>query len=101
MDNRLIFSPEAQADLEDLYLLTAERAGETAARALVGRIDALCSELGDFPERGTRLDDLFPGLRLAGFAGQVAVAYHIGLDTVTVDRILHDRRRSRLPGEAR
>jgi toxin ParE1/3/4 len=80
MDHRVVFAPEAQADLV--------RIARRSPAADLARIEAWCEGLADEPERGTRRDDLFPGLRVLGFEGRVAVAFHIGLDTVTIDRIV-------------
>jgi toxin ParE1/3/4 len=80
MDHSVIFTPEALADLHAI-----------AARApagLLARVEAWCWSLGDEPERGVRRDDLHPGLRLLGFEGRGAIAFHIGLDSVTIDRVV-------------
>jgi toxin ParE1/3/4 len=45
-----------------------------------------------FPDRGTRRDDLLAGLRVVGFERRVAIAFHVGPDTVTIDRILYGGR---------
>jgi len=101
VDNRLVFAPEAQGDLESLYLYVAERPGEGAALSLVGQIETWCGEIAEVPERGARADDLFPGLRIVGFEGRAAIAFHIGLDTVTIDRILYVGRDPGPAAEAR
>ena len=80
MDHRVVFAPEARDDL-------ARIARRVPARALA-TIETWCEGLADEPERGTRRDDLFPGLRILGFEGRAAIAFHIGLDTVTIDRIV-------------
>ncbi len=55
----------------------------------IERIEACCTGLADFPERGTGRDSLRPGLRTLGFERRVLIAFHIGTDTVTIDRILY------------
>ena len=45
-----------------------------------------------FPERGTRRDHIGPGLRVIGFGRRVAIAFHVGAERATIDRILYGRR---------
>jgi plasmid stabilization system protein ParE len=92
MDNRVRFSPEAAAALARLHRALIHRDSEASAAAFLDRFEAWCAELSEAPERGLRRDDLFPGLRVLGFERRMAVAYHIGLDTVTVDVIAHGAR---------
>ncbi|OYX34528.1 MAG: hypothetical protein B7Y99_05415 [Caulobacterales bacterium 32-69-10] len=80
MDHRVVFAPEARDDLIRI-------AARSPLRELV-RIETWCADLADEPERGLRRDDLFPGLRILGLEGRAAIAFHIGLDTVTIDRIV-------------
>jgi toxin ParE1/3/4 len=48
-----------------------------------------CLGFATFPERGTRRDDLRPGLRTIGFGRRVTIAFHVSDDRVTIDRILY------------
>jgi plasmid stabilization system protein ParE len=66
----------------------ARGCGHQAAADFTEAFEAWCEALSERPESGRRRDDLFPGLRFAGFSDRVAVAYHLGLDTVTIDAIL-------------
>jgi toxin ParE1/3/4 len=50
-----------------LYDYIAERGAPIAAMAYVGRLEARCLSLGDFPEQGRQRDDVRQGLRLLGF----------------------------------
>jgi toxin ParE1/3/4 len=43
-------------------------------------------------ERGTRRDDLQPGLRIVGFERRVTIAFHVEPGTVTIDRVLYGGR---------
>lgn len=81
-----MFTPEARDDLMAIAL--------RAPPAELDRVEAWCWGLGDAPERGVRHDDLFPGLRVLGFEGRAAIAFHIGLDTVTIDRIVLNGRQA-------
>lgn len=92
MTHKVLFAPEAQNDLKELYLYIAERAGERRAMAYIERIEAYCLGFADFPERGNRRDDVFPGLRIIGFEGRITLAFLVGADTVSFLRILYGGR---------
>ncbi|MFH6781766.1 MULTISPECIES: type II toxin-antitoxin system RelE/ParE family toxin [Methylobacterium] len=62
----VVLSPEAEADLQGIYDIVAERAGTTRALGYVERILAHCEGFATFPERGRRRDDLRPELRVTG-----------------------------------
>lgn len=88
----VVFAPEAQADLIGLYDYIAEHGSPERALAYVERIEAMCRGLATFPERGARRDDIRRGLRVIGLARRVAIAFHVGTGTVTIDRILYGGR---------
>ena len=92
MRYRVVFSPESQADLLRLYDYVAGKSGEERAFAYVQRIMAHCMSFAEFPERGTRRDDLRPGLRTTGFERRVMIAFHVTPDTVVINRILYGGR---------
>jgi toxin ParE1/3/4 len=89
---RVVFSPEAQGDLLQLYGYIADRSGIDRAPAYTERIVEHCRGFATVAERGTRRDDLRPGLRVTGFERRVSVAFHVGRDTVTAVRILYGGR---------
>ena len=60
------FRPAAEADLVGLYDYIAEAAGTRIAAGYIDRIEAACMALADFPERGTRRDDILPGAMPSG-----------------------------------
>jgi toxin ParE1/3/4 len=90
--HEIVFSPEARADLEQLYLYIAERAGEDIALSYVERIESYCLSFADFPGRGLSRDDLTPGLRVIGFERRVSIAFHVDRGRVTFVRILYGGR---------
>lgn len=92
MTHKVLFAPEAQDDLKELYLYIAARADDDRAMAFVERIEVYCQGFADFPERGTRRDDLIPGLRIVGFERSVTLAFLVGADTVSFLRILYGGR---------
>jgi toxin ParE1/3/4 len=92
LTRRIVFAPEARADLRNLYLFIAERSGAERAIGYVQRIEASCLGLADFPTRGTKRDDLWPGLRVMGFERRVTIAFIVQPDDVTILRILYGGR---------
>lgn len=88
MTYRILFSPEAQADLLELYDYIAICSEPERAMRYIERIDALCRSLETFPERGIRRDDIRLGLRVMGFERRVNIAFQIGPEAVTILRIL-------------
>ena len=92
MARSVVYAPEAAEDLLQLYRYIAEQSGPERARGYVGRIEAHCKSLAEFPERGRRRDDLRPGLRITGFERRVSIAFHITAETVVIDRVLYGGR---------
>jgi toxin ParE1/3/4 len=71
---KVVFRPEAEADLVGLYEYIAERSGYRIAGGYIDRIEEACMALATFPKRGTRRDDILPGLRTIGFERRVTIA---------------------------
>jgi len=89
---RLVFSPEAQTDLTEIYDYIADRAGRGRAMAYLDRVERFCADFVEFPLRGTRRDDLRHGLRTIGFERRITIAFHVVPDTITIDRIFYGGR---------
>ena len=76
MAHNLIFQDEARSDLNSIYSFIRDRNGSAqVAIQFVRRIEAQCESLKTFPQRGTRRDDLVPGLRIIGFERRVAIVF--------------------------
>src|SRR5262249_35815203 len=67
MTHKISFRPEAEADLFALYRYISDRSGPARAGDYIARIEAACMALATFPQRGTKRDDLAPGIRTIGF----------------------------------
>jgi toxin ParE1/3/4 len=80
------FSPEALADLLDLYDYIAIRDGAERAIGYIGRIEDCCRSLASFPERGIRR------LRILGFERRAVIAFRIATNAVTILRIMYGGR---------
>lgn len=55
----------------------------------MARVETACQQLRDFPERGTRRDDISPGLRTIGFERRVKIAFRVVLEEVEIVAILY------------
>jgi toxin ParE1/3/4 len=73
----IYFRPQAEADLIALYEYIASHAGTVTAGRYLDRIEAACLALADFPERGTRRDDILPGLRTVGSERRATIAFRV------------------------
>ena len=92
MASSVVFAPEAEADLIELYDYIAVHGSPARALGFVERITAACESLATFPARGASRDDVRPGLRVTSMARRVTIAYHVVGETVTIDRILYGGR---------
>ena len=92
MKFRITFRPQAEADLFELYRYIAERAGHAIAGQYIDRIEAACLSLENTPIRGTRRDDIRPGLRIVGFERRATIAFKVVGREVVIIRIFYGGR---------
>ncbi|HKH97097.1 MAG TPA: type II toxin-antitoxin system RelE/ParE family toxin [Beijerinckiaceae bacterium] len=90
---KVVFRPAANADLARLYAyIRDQNGGPTVAIGYIRRIRAACERLGDFPDRGTRRDDLARGLPTLGFERRATIAFRVPRDSVQIVRVLYGGR---------
>jgi len=79
------FVPEAQDQLDAIedYIALVSGCPVTAANFVDG-IVAYCESFETFPERGTRRDDLLPGLRMTSYRKSTMVAFRVDTDAQVV-----------------
>ena len=92
MSHTVVFTPEAKDDLLDLYDYIADHSSPKRALGYIERIEKTCKSLTTLPERGTRRDDLRPGLRVMGFEHRVLIAFRVSAGSVAILRILYGGR---------
>lgn len=83
------FRPLAEADLLRLYDYIAEASGPAVAGGYIDRIEATCLALESFPERGTRRDDIRPGLCIIGFERRATIVFQVLEIEVIIVRIFY------------
>ena len=84
----IVFSPEARDDLLALYDWIASEASPETAMSYIGRIEQFLAGFETAAERGTRRDDIRPGLRTIGFERRLTIAFLVG-NEVTILRVLY------------
>lgn len=70
----------------------AGEAGETVANTYLDRLYAACMSLAHVPERGTKRDDILPGLRTIGFERRVTIAFRVRKTRVEIVAIAYGGR---------
>lgn len=82
--HRVFFHPQARRELEDLYDYIAEQGSPRVADRFVRDIRDYCLNFSTFPERGTRRDDVEPGVRVVGFRRRVSIVFSVNEDEVWI-----------------
>ncbi|MGD0914240.1 MAG: type II toxin-antitoxin system RelE/ParE family toxin [Terracidiphilus sp.] len=82
--HRVIFAPDAEAQLVALYFQLAAAASPEIADRYTEAIVEQCEKLNTFPLRGTLRDDIRQGLRTFGFRRRVTIAFEVSVGTVTI-----------------
>jgi plasmid stabilization system protein ParE len=85
----VIFTPEAQDQLVALYRYIAAAASPEIAERYTSAIVAYCESLQDFPLRGTRRDDVRPGLRITNYKKRAVIAFAVDAYLVSVIGIFY------------
>ena len=85
----VIFSPEVEAQLVQLYDYIAAKASPAIAQSYTDAIVERCERLGDMPLAGVARDDIRAGLRTTFFRKRVVIAYSAGTKAVTVLAIFY------------
>jgi toxin ParE1/3/4 len=93
MSYKVIVGALAESDLIALYTyICAERQDALTAINYLRRIRQFCQDLGTFPERGRKRDDIRRGLRLIGFEKRIVIAFHVTEEIVDIKRIFYGGR---------
>ena len=84
MNSRVIFSPEALEQLAELFRYVAEAASPEIAARYTEAIVSYCESLRTFPLRGTKRDDVRPGLRITNYKKRAVIAFDVDADVVSI-----------------
>lgn len=84
MQHVVIFAPEAQEQLAALYRYIAAAASPETAERYTSAIVTYCESLHTFPNRGTRRDDVRPGLRITNYKKRTVIAFAVDAGRVSI-----------------
>lgn len=85
----VVFSPEAERQLAELYRYIAAAASPGISLHYVNAIIAYCETLEIFPLRGTPRDDIRPGLRITNYKGRTVIAFVVDAGRVSIIGIFY------------
>jgi toxin ParE1/3/4 len=81
---RVAFSPEAEEQLAALYSYIAAAASPEIAARYTEAIVTYCEGLRAFPHRGTRRDNVRPGLRIINYRKRAVIAFSVDAEQVSI-----------------
>ena len=80
----VVSAPEAEEQLATLYCDLSERASAQIAERYVSAILEYCESLQTGPQRGTRRDDIRPGLRITHYKRRAIIAFAVDGERVLI-----------------
>lgn len=89
MSYRVVFSPESQEQLAELYRYIAEAASPDRAARYTEASVRYCESLRTFPLRGTQREDVRPGLRITNYRKRTVIAFAVDAEVVSIIGIFY------------
>lgn len=84
MSYRIVLTPEAEAQLDELYEYIAREASLAIATRYIDAVVERIEGLTNFPHRGTPRDDIRAGMRTIPFRRRLTIAYAVVADEVRI-----------------
>ena len=88
----VVITPEAQAQLLDLYRYIANAASPEIAARYTDSIACFCESFLPAPHRGRKRDDIRPGLRITNYRRRTVIAFKVDGDQVAILGFFHGGR---------
>ena len=85
----VVFTPEAAEQVTQLYRYISKHASQAVALRYARAILDHCLKMRSAPYRGTRRDDIRPGLRITNFRRRAAIAFAIDAEFVVIIGIFY------------
>lgn len=85
----VVFTPEAEEQLTQLYGYLADAASPDIAARYTDGIVTYCERLRTFPLRGIKRDDIRAGLRITSYRKRVVIAFDVDADRVHIIGIFY------------
>lgn len=92
MNYRVVFTPEALEQLAELYRYIAKEASPDVAARYTEAVVSYCESLCTFPFRGTRRDDVRPGLRITNYKKRTIIAFDVEAEVVSIIGVFYGGR---------
>lgn len=92
MSLQVVFAPEAETQLGELYDYIASRATPEVAGRYVEELIDYCEGLAVFPTRGSARDDIRPGLRTTSYRKRTLIAFAVSGERLMVVGVFHGGR---------
>lgn len=89
MNYHVVFSPEAEEQLTELYRYIAADASPDIAARYTEAIVSYCESLRTFPHRGNTRDDVRPGLRVTHYKKRTVIAFDVATEVVSIIGIFY------------
>ena len=88
---RLVFSPRALLDLEEIGDYIAKD-NPNRALSFLTELQEQCHRISDMPSAFPKRDDIEPGLQM-GVHGNYLILFHVTTNSVRIERVIHGARR--------
>jgi plasmid stabilization system protein ParE len=92
MPYAVVFTPEAEEQLAELYQYIRDEASSEIALRYTSAIVAHCEGLRDFPRRAVRRDDIRPGLHITHYKGRAIIAFTVDAERVSIIGVFYGGR---------
>ena len=92
MTHRVVFTPEAEDQLDELFTYLAVRAQPETAAQFIDAVIQHCEDIVLFPMSGRSRDDIRPGLRITTYRKRTVIAYAEVFDELAILGIFHGGR---------
>ena len=89
MPYAVIYTPEAEDQLDALFRYIAQEASVAVADRFTRALVDHCEGLATFPHRGASRDDIRPGIRLTHYRGRAAIVFSVGAAQVVIIGIFY------------
>jgi toxin ParE1/3/4 len=84
MSYQVVFAPEAEAQLTQLYRYIADHSSPEVAARYTDSIVTYCEGLRIFPHRGNQREDIRPGLRVSSYRKRISIAFVVETGRVVI-----------------
>ncbi len=86
---RVVFTPEAAAQSNELYTFIAAASSPERALSYVGGVMGCCESLRHFPYRGTERDDIRPGMRITHYRRRTIILFRVQDGAASILGVFH------------